>query len=113
MAVRLLDRDQRVSGTHFADVQRPGHDDRMRNVEELKATSDPAWPALEMELLSNPQINILPVSAAVGHDSLYRFQARGHGWARWHCTPVVCWSTTAGCVCSAAVASAVCPRWRR
>lgn len=74
VAVRLLDRGQRVSGTHFAGVQRPGHDDRMRTVEELTATSDPAWPALETALLSNPQINILPVSAAVGRDSLYRLQ---------------------------------------
>ena len=46
----------------------------MRTVEELTTTSDPAWPTLEMELLSNPQITISPVSAAVGQDSLHRLQ---------------------------------------
>lgn len=55
-------------------MQRPGHDDRVRTLEELTTTSDPAWPALEMELLSNPQIAILPVSAAAGRHSLHRLQ---------------------------------------
>jgi hypothetical protein len=46
----------------------------MRTVEELTATSDPAWPGLETELLSNPAIVILPISAAAGRDCLYRLQ---------------------------------------
>lgn len=46
----------------------------MRTVEELTAIPDPAWPELERELLSNPQITILPIVAAAGQDSLYRLQ---------------------------------------
>ncbi|MEU0561335.1 DUF2625 family protein [Dactylosporangium sp. NPDC006015] len=46
----------------------------MRSVEELMATPDPAWPALEAELLANPQITILPAAAGAGRDCLYRLQ---------------------------------------
>jgi hypothetical protein len=51
-----------------------GHDDRVRTVDELTATNDPAWPALEVELRSNSQITILPVAAAAGRDCLFRLQ---------------------------------------
>lgn len=50
------------------------HDDRMRPVEELTAVTDPAWPALEREPRSKPQILVLPISAAAGSDALYRLQ---------------------------------------
>src|SRR5438067_3056212 len=46
----------------------------MRSVEELTATPDPAWPALEAELRSNPQVTILPVAAAAARDCLFRLQ---------------------------------------
>lgn len=46
----------------------------MRTIEELTATSDPAWPALEAELLSNPQITILPIGVRAGRDCLHRLQ---------------------------------------
>ena len=46
----------------------------MRGVEELTAVSDPAWPALEAELRSNPQVPILPVTAGAGQECLYGLQ---------------------------------------
>ncbi|GAA3290604.1 DUF2625 family protein [Dactylosporangium vinaceum] len=50
------------------------HDDRVRSVEELTAAPESAWPALEAELLSNPEIVILPVAAEAGRNCLYRLQ---------------------------------------
>ncbi|MGX7673836.1 DUF2625 family protein [Plantactinospora sp. DSM 117369] len=46
----------------------------MRTPEELAAFSDPAWRALETELLSNKRITILPISSDAGRESLYRLQ---------------------------------------
>ena len=46
----------------------------MRTVEELAATDDPAWPALERELRANPRITILPVAADAGRDCLFGLQ---------------------------------------
>jgi hypothetical protein len=46
----------------------------VRSVDELTATADPAWPELESELRSNPQITILPVDATAGRDCLFRLQ---------------------------------------
>ncbi|MBO0871273.1 MAG: DUF2625 family protein [Micromonosporaceae bacterium] len=71
----------------------------MRTVEELMATSDPAWPELERELAANAEIRILPISEAAGRDCLYRLQVTArsrlgavalhtggllvdHGWVR-------------------------------
>ncbi|GGM76975.1 DUF2625 family protein [Dactylosporangium sucinum] len=46
----------------------------MRTADELTAASDSAWPALETELRSNPQLTILPVAVPAGRESLYGLQ---------------------------------------
>jgi hypothetical protein len=46
----------------------------MRTVEELTAVHDPAWPALERELLAHPRMVVRPIAAADGRDCLYRLQ---------------------------------------
>ncbi|MET7401257.1 DUF2625 family protein [Dactylosporangium sp. NPDC005572] len=46
----------------------------MRTVDNLTTVPAPAWPALEAELRSNPQIAVLPIAAPAGRDSLHRLQ---------------------------------------
>ncbi|GGQ73396.1 DUF2625 family protein [Couchioplanes azureus] len=46
----------------------------MRTADELMDIPDPAWPELEVELLANPQVRILPVSPAAGRETLHRLQ---------------------------------------
>lgn len=46
----------------------------MRSVEDLTAVSEPAWPQLEAELQTNPEITVLPIAGTAGRDSLYRLQ---------------------------------------
>jgi hypothetical protein len=46
----------------------------MRTVDELMAAPDAAWPDLKRELLSNPQITILPIAEAASREALYSVQ---------------------------------------
>jgi hypothetical protein len=67
-------RQRQPQDHHYPAAPGQRHDDRVRNVEELTATPEPAWPALEAELLSSPQVTVLPVVDAAGRDCLYRLQ---------------------------------------